>query len=298
MPNLKEVKNRISSVVSTQQITKAMKMVAAAKLRKAQDMIVKLRPYAEKLTALQHNVAASLADESISSPYLIEREAENVALVVIASDRGLCGAFNSATFKKAMSLINSELKPYRNNGKLTIIPIGKKSLDFFKRGSFHVIDKHNALLTDLSFNAANDVSQSLMNSFVAKEFDRVILVYNEFINAATQVLKSEQFLPISLDIFGEKENEKYGTDYIFEPSREELLLEIIPHSLKIMFYRAVLESNASEQGARMVAMDQATENAGELLKQLRLTYNRTRQATITREILEIVGGAEALASGK
>lgn len=298
MPSLKEVKNRISSVVSTQQITKAMKMVAAAKLRKAQDMIIRLRPYAEKLTALQNNVAASLADESFSSPFLVEREIENVALVVIASDRGLCGAFNSSTFKKAMSLIDSDLKSYRDSGRLTVIPIGKKTLDFFRRKPIPMIDQYHASLTDLSFNTVNEVAESLMNGFLEKKFDQIFLVYNEFKNAATQILKTEQFLPISLDIFGDQKDKKFGVEYIYEPNRKELLSEIIPHSLRIRFYRAILESNASEQGARMVAMDQATENAGELLKQLRLTYNRTRQATITREILEIVGGAEALAAEK
>lgn len=298
MPSLKEVKNRISSVVSTQQITKAMKMVAAAKLRKAQDMILKLRPYAEKLTALQQNVALSLAEDSISSPFVIERDVEKVALVVIASDRGLCGAFNSSTFKKAMSLIDQDLKTFKNTDALTIIPIGKKSLDFFRRRSFHVLSEYNTLLHDLSFRSVNEVAESLMASFIDGRFDRIILVYNEFKNAATQILKSEQFLPIDIDMFAGTGDKKAGVDYIYEPSRKELLSEIIPSSLKIQFYKAILESNASEQGARMVAMDQATENAGELLKQLRLTYNRTRQATITREILEIVGGAEALAAGK
>ena len=295
MPNLKEVKNRINSVVSTQQITKAMKMVAASKLRRAQDLIFQLRPYAEKLTALQKKAAMGLDEETLHiSGYTIERPINKVLIVVISSDRGLCGAFNNNTFKRTIQLIEENYKPFQESGRLTLLPIGKKARDFFKRRNYQMNSDFFDVLSDVSFDHIKTVADYLMKGFVNKEFDHIDIVYNEFKNAATQILRVEQFLPILSIEQDELGNSGYPTDYIFEPSKKELLSEIIPKSLKIQFYKTILESNASEQGARMVAMDQATENAGELLKQLRLTYNRTRQAAITREILEIVAGANAL----
>ena len=295
MPNLKEVKNRINSVVSTQQITKAMKMVAASKLRRAQDLIFQLRPYAEKLMALQKKAAKGLDEESLHiSHYTLERGINNVLIVVISSDRGLCGAFNNNTFKRTLQLIEDNYPHYQDNGNLTILPIGKKARDFFKRRNFKMNSDYFDILSDVSFDHIKNVADYIMKAFTDKKFDHVDVVFNEFKNAATQILRVEQFLPIISIEQEEVESGGYPTDYIFEPSKKELLSEIIPNSLKIQFYRYILESNASEQGARMIAMDQATENAGELLKQLRLTYNRTRQAAITRELLEIVAGANAL----
>ncbi|MGK7395675.1 MAG: ATP synthase F1 subunit gamma [Candidatus Cyclobacteriaceae bacterium M3_2C_046] len=292
MPNLKEVKNRINSVISTQQITKAMKMVAASKLRRAQDMIFQLRPYAEKLSNLQKKVTAGLDEESMLSTYTLERGEENILLVVIASDRGLCGAFNSNTFKFALNVINSEYQSQHAAGNLHIFPVGKKSVDFFRRRNFVLVNEYSDLFTDVTFDGVKEAAEYIMRAFSQGTYDKVVLIYNEFKNAATQVLQNEQFLPIAVD--DTEDVSTYPTDYIFEPDKKELLLELIPKSLKIQFYKAILESNASEHGARMLAMDQATENAGEILKQLKLTYNRTRQAAITREILEIVAGADAL----
>jgi F-type H+-transporting ATPase subunit gamma len=297
MPNLKEVKNRINSVNSTQQITKAMKMVAAAKLRKAQDAITKFRPYAKKLSMLKDNIVSSLSEEdSFTSPYIGFREMHRIMMVVIASDRGLCGAFNTATFKKAVSLIGTEYRIVNNTGELTVMPIGKKAADFFKRRSYPLNMDYVQLWQDFSFEKVSELADFLMDGYEKMMYDMVVIVYNEFKNAATQVLKEEQYLPIMSGLFVSEMG--FTADYIFEPSKDELLSELIPASLRIELYKAFLESNASEQGARMLAMEQATENAGELLKQLHLTYNRTRQATITREILEIVAGADALSSDR
>jgi len=301
MANLKEVKNRINSVVNTQQITKAMKMVAASKLRKAQDMITQMRPYAAKLVALQKKVAEGVdTDLGVVGKYTFYREPKKVLLVVISSDRGLCGAFNNNIFKRTIAVINTSYRDQFDKGNVQLLVIGKKARDFFKRRDYPMITDYFELLSDINFNGIKQVSESVMDGFLAGKYDKVEIIYNEFKNAATQILRNEQFLPIAppeeVDA-GEDIENTYPTDYIFEPSKEELLAEIIPYALKVQFYRAVLDSNASEQGARMVAMDQATENAGDLLKELRLTYNRTRQAAITREILEIVAGADALAKG-
>lgn len=301
MANLKEVKNRINSVVNTQQITKAMKMVAASKLRKAQDMITQMRPYAAKLLALQKKVAEGIdTDLGVVGKYTLHREPKKVLLVVISSDRGLCGAFNNNIFKRTVAVINQNYRDQFDKGNVQLLVIGKKARDFFKRRNFPMVTDYFELLSDINFNGVKKVAEFVMDGFLAGKYDKVEIIYNEFKNAATQILRNEQFLPIAppeeVD-FSEDSESTYPTDYIFEPSKEELLAEIIPYALKVQFYRAVLDSNASEQGARMVAMDQATENAGDLLKELRLTYNRTRQAAITREILEIVAGADALAKG-
>ncbi len=296
MANLKEVKARITSVTSTQQITKAMKMVAAAKLRKAQDKILQMRPYSKKLSGIIQNVSSTVDMESIENVYSENREPKNVLLVVVASDRGLCGAFNSNIFKHSLRVIEEKYNSQFNSGSVTILPIGKRSFEYYSKRNFNVIDEHWNQFHNLAFENVIDVADSVMKGFVEGKFDRVELIYNEFKNVATQILVNEQFLPI---VESEPKQDKgvQDMDYIFEPNKEFIFKEIIPKSLKIQFYKALLESNAAEQGARMSAMDQATENAAELLKDLRLTYNRTRQAAITKEILEIVGGAEALAQG-
>ena len=302
MANLKEVKARITSVTSTQQITKAMKMVAAAKLRKAQDRILQMRPFSRKLTGIMQNVASSVDTDTIENPYAEVRDVNKVLLIVVSSDRGLCGAFNSNIFKYTRALIESEFKDIHDRGDLTIMPIGKRSNDYFSKRGYDVINDYFHLMHELDFDHAMDAAKHVMDDFVAEKYDRVHIIYNEFKNVATQVLQLEQFLPISPQT-GEEgtevESSAYGADidYIYEPSQEFIFKEIIPKSLKIQFYKCLLESNAAEHGARMTAMDQATDNAAELLKELKLTYNRTRQAAITKEILEIVGGAEALAKG-
>jgi F-type H+-transporting ATPase subunit gamma len=294
MASLKEVRNRINSVRSTQQITKAMKMVAAAKLRRAQDTIIRMRPYAQRLSAILNDLSLALSD-TIENPYAQKREPANVLIVPITSDRGLAGAFNSNVFKTTIQLINEKYALQAKSGNLTILPIGKKSKDFFTRRGYKVVDTYSELFGSLSFEKARQAAEFAMDGFVNGKFDAVEVIYNEFKNVATQIVRQKQFLPVVPKAADEKKSQK--TDYIFEPSKEEIFKELVPKSLKVQFYEYILESNASEHGARMTAMDKATDNAGELLKQLRLTYNQTRQAAITKEILEIVGGAEALAKG-
>lgn len=293
MANLKEVKNRIQSVSSTQQITKAMKMVAAAKLRRAQDAITQMRPYVQKLTSIIGNVSKSVDTGDISTPYTEEREIESVLLVVESSDRGLCGGFNSNSFKHAKAIIAEKYAGY----DVTIMPIGRKALEHFQKRGYKVIDTYAELFGKLNFEDARSAAQFIMDEFEKKEYDQVEIIYNEFKNVATQIIRNEQFLPIKQEESDQDTGVATGTDYIIEPNEEEIFTRLIPNSLKIQFYKTLLESNASEHGARMTAMDKASENADELLKELRLTYNRTRQAAITKEILEIVGGAEALAQG-
>lgn len=290
MASLKEVKERIKSVSSTQQITKAMKMVAAAKLRKAQDRIVQLRPYSEKLGALLANVSSGNNEEGMNT-YAEVRALKRVLFVPVTSDRGLCGAFNSNIFKGVRNALKSE--EYAN-AEIEVLPIGKKSFDFFKKQQHALNDGHWEVFSDLSFDTVREAAEFAMKGFASGKYDKVVLVYNEFKNVATQIVRTEQFLPI-VEVESDDESTT-NTDYIYEPSKDFIIEELIPKSLKIQFYKAVLESNASEHGARMTAMGKATDNAGELLKELRLTYNRTRQAAITKEILEIVGGAEALAA--
>lgn len=294
MANLKEVKGRIQSVVSTQQITKAMKMVAAAKLRKAQDRILQMRPYSQKLSEIIQNVSAGQA-EGVENPYSEERHVDRVLLIIVSSDRGLCGAFNSGLFKYTRNLIADKYSSEEATGNLEILPIGRKALEFFKKRNYQVIEDYSHLMEKLNFNDARDTAEWIMSSFVNGDFDRVEILYNEFKNVATQIVRNEQFLPIQEEAGDEMD--EAAIDYIYEPNQDYIFSELVPKSLKIQFYKTLCESNASEQGARMTAMDKATENADELLKDLRLTYNRTRQAAITKEILEIVGGAEALAQG-
>ena len=293
MANLKEVKTRIGSVLSTQQITKAMKMVAAAKLRKAQDRIIQMRPYSERLSAILANVSSTLTDES-SSKYSIHRNVNKVLIIVITSDRGLCGGFNANAIKSVLSLVSTKYASQSQSDNVSYLCIGKKAFEFFKkRNAKLVAEEYHDLFHRLSFDTVKLASEFVMDSYTSGHFDVVEIVYNEFKNIATQIMRVQQFLP--LEKHASKDKIDSSIDYIFEPNKESIVKELIPKTLKIIFYKALLESNASEQGARMTAMDKATENAGDLLKELRLTYNRTRQAAITKEILEIVGGAEALA---
>ena len=291
MASLKEVRIRIKSVVSTQQITKAMKMVAASKLRKAQDNIMQLRPYIEKLGEILQNVIKE-TDEAVPSKYSEEREPNQVLIIPITSDRGLCGAFNSNIIKRVISLVEESYSDQYKNEALHIMPIGKKAYDHFRKNDYKVIEDYWDIFHQISFENVKVAAEFAMNEFVNGHYDRVILVYNEFKNVATQILRSDQFLPLVPE--NVESNSKVSADYIFEPTEEYIVQELIPQSLKIQFYKSILESYAAELGARMTAMDLATENAEELLGELRITYNRTRQAAITKEILEIVAGAEAL----
>ncbi|MFO7823246.1 MAG: ATP synthase F1 subunit gamma [Cyclobacterium sp.] len=288
MANLKEVKERINSVSSTQQITKAMKMVAAAKLRRAQDKITQMRPYSQKLSAILNNISSG-SEGSTDIVYAKERPVSKVLIVAITSDKGLCGAFNSNILKASMLSIQEKYE----GKQVTIMPIGKKAFDFFKKKDFPVISDHYQLFDDVSFEPIKKAAEAVMEAFVNGTFDQVVLVYNEFKNVATQLVVREQFLPITR-LESEEGASPSSQEYIVEPSREYIIEELVPNSLKIQFYKAILDSNASEHGARMTAMSKATDNAAELLKELKLVYNRTRQAAITNEILEIVAGANAL----
>jgi F-type H+-transporting ATPase subunit gamma len=294
MPSLKEVRLRIQSINSTQQITKAMKMVAAAKLRRAQEAIIQMRPYTQRLQTILQNISAQLEDNT-ANPFAEEREPTNVLIVVITSDRGLAGAFNTNVTKAVSLLLNGKYATQVAAGNVQLLTIGKKGNDFFARRKLSLNSDYATLFSTLNFNQVRKVSEFVMDGFLNKRFDRVELVYNEFKNVATQVIRTEQFLPI-VEVKNESQQKASTMNYIFEPSEKEIFAELIPKILKIQFYKALLESNASEHGARMTAMDKATENAKELLKDLKLVYNRSRQAAITKEILEIVGGAEALAS--
>ncbi|MEW5676584.1 ATP synthase F1 subunit gamma [Flavobacterium enshiense] len=284
MANLKEIRNRISSVSSTMQITSAMKMVSAAKLKKAQDAITAMRPYAEKLTELIQNLSASLEGD-FAGKYTQQREVKKVLVVAITSNRGLCGAFNANVLKQVRAL--SEIYGQDNVG---IFAIGKKANDALHKTNY-VIANRSDIYDDLTFDNAAHIAESLTHLFVDGEYDKIELVYNQFKNAATQVVVTEQFLPLAPL---ESKEVAASSDYIFEPSKEEIVLTLIPKSLKTQLYKAIRDSFASEHGARMTAMHKATDNATDLRNQLKLTYNKARQAAITGEILEIVGGAEAL----
>jgi F-type H+-transporting ATPase subunit gamma len=294
MANLKEVRNRIKSVSSTQQITKAMKMVSAAKLKRATNAIIQLRPYASKLKDLLANLSASLEDNT--SPYLQEREPVRILVVVVSSNRGLAGAFNANVIKAANNLIAEKYPKQLAAGNVSIVAIGKKGQEFYQRRKYNVIGNNNDLYLDLNFENTSKITEAIMQGFVNGDYDRVELVYNHFRNAAMQFLITEQLLPVPKP--EKKEEAKAANvDYILEPSQQEIVEQLIPKNIKIQLYRAVLDSNASEHGARMTAMDKATENAGELLKALKLSYNQARQAAITTELTEIVSGAAALSGG-
>ena len=285
MANLKEIRSRITSVGSTMQITSAMKMVSAAKLKRAQDAIIQMRPYANKLTELLENLSTSL-DADDGGTYSKERVIKNVLLVTITSNRGLCGGFNSYIIKSAKALMNDEYK----NVNVEVLSIGKKSSEHFTKNDFNVVSTHDTLFNDLTFENVSNVAEDIMQKFVDGNYDKVVLVYNQFKNAATQIIMNENYLPIQTS---SNEGEQIG-DYIFEPGKKEIVEELIPKSLKTQLFKAILDSHAAEHGARMTAMHKATDNASELKKDLTLTYNKARQAAITGEILEIVGGAEAL----
>lgn len=293
MPSLKETRVRIQSVISTQQITKAMKMVAAAKLRRSQDAIIQLRPYSKKLGVILNNLNTA-TDGEFESPFSEVRPVEKVLIIPVTSDRGLCGAFNSTVTKAVTALLNTEYQAQLAAGQVEIMCVGKKGLDFFTKRNFNTTDTFVGLFQGLSFEKVRKAAEYAMDGFQSKRYDKVVIVYNEFKNVATQILKTETLLPLEKVDQSEKVSQ---SNYLMEPSPAHIIGDIIPKSVKIQFFKAILESNASENGARMTAMDKATENAGELLKDLKLQYNRGRQAAITKEILEIVGGAEAL-SGK
>jgi F-type H+-transporting ATPase subunit gamma len=282
MANLKEIRNRISSVSSTMQITSAMKMVSAAKLKKAQDAITAMRPYSNKLTEILQGLSSSIDSDN---KYAQKRKVKKVLIVSITSNRGLCGGFNSNIFKKSTELANSVY----NDTDVSFVAIGKKGNDFLQK-SYNVESNHIDIFDNLNMESVSLIAESLMQMFVNEDFDKIDIVYNKFKNAATQVVVNEQFLPIS-DVEDDTNN---NLDYIFEPSKKEIIEELIPKSLKNQLFKAIRDSWASEHGARMTAMHKATDNATELRDQLKLAYNQARQAAITNEILEIVGGAEAL----
>lgn len=285
MANLKEIRGRISSISSTMQITSAMKMVSAAKLKKAQDAIVMLRPYSEKLQEIIENVSAASDADSISE-FAIEREVKKVLFIAVTSNRGLAGAFNSSVIKE-MNLQFSA----NNNVETEVLTIGKKAFDAMRKNKT-VYENHSSLFDNLSFDHVSNMTEKVMSDFKAGKFDKVYVVYNKFINAATQEVVTEQVLPIAVS--AEKASTDVNVDYIFEPGREEILKTLIPKSVKTQIFKAVLDSVASEHGARMTAMHKATDNAEALRNDLKIFYNKARQAAITNEILEIVSGAEAL----
>ena len=285
MANLKEIRNRIVSVSSTMQITSAMKMVSAAKLKKAQDAITSMRPYASTLNNLIQNLSSS-SEPDMNSPFVSVREKKSILLVAITSNRGLCGAFNSNVIKKTRQLIIEEY----SNKKVSLITIGKKGSEILgKKGK--IISTHDYIFDDLNYKKADEISKEIMDGFIKELYDEVILVYNRFKNAATQIVETETFLPIEENL---DEKSLKSPDYIFEPNQSKIVNELLPKALSIKFFKALRDSFASEHGARMTAMHKATDNATELRDQLKLTYNKARQAAITNEILEIVGGAEAL----
>jgi F-type H+-transporting ATPase subunit gamma len=291
MANLKEVRNRIVSVSSTQQITSAMKMVSAAKLRRAQDAITQMRPYASKLKDILENLSASL--DSSEGVYSKQRPLKSVLLVVITSNRGLCGGFNANVLKVASKLAREDYKGFN----VSVLCIGKKASDYFKKTDYGIIGSDmprglNELFDELTFLNVAPVAEKIMEVFAASQFDKVELVYNQFKNAAVQLTTVEQYLPVQAPI---NENKTKSTEYIFEPNKQFIVEDLIPRSLKTQLFKALLDSHAAEHGARMTSMHKATDNAGALIKELKLTYNKARQAAITNEILEIVGGAEALA---
>jgi len=284
MANLKEIRNRITSVSSTMQITSAMKMVSAAKLKKAQDAITAMRPYAEKLTEILQGLSSSMEEGGLGGEYTSQREVKKVLVVAITSNRGLCGAFNTNIIKEVKNINNKY-----SSIQVDVFAIGKKGNDVLRK-TFNVIDNKSEVFDNLTFNNVADIANILTDKFISREYDKIEIVYNHFKNAATQIIKTEQFLPLAPI----KNTVASTADYIFEPTKEEIILTLIPKALKTQLYKGIRDSFASEHGARMTAMHKATDNATDLRNQLKLTYNKARQASITNEILEIVGGAEAL----
>ena len=293
MPSLKDIKLRINSIRTTQKTTKAMKMVSAAKLRKAQDTLMRLRPYANKLNALSGRLVASLEGTDFVNEYAdASRQVEKVLVVVVSSNRGLCGAFNSAICKVGQAAIEGDQGQWQQAGRLEVMAVGRKAQEFYSKRGYRMVSPARDVFTPVTFEGCAQVAQQLMDGYAAGRWDRVVLVYNEFKNAMAQNRIVSQFLPMTVAAGAEA-----GGDYLYEPGREEILTDLIPQILRMRFYRAVLESNMGEHSARMMAMDNATENAEELLDALKLSYNKARQASITKELIEIVSGAEALHNG-
>jgi F-type H+-transporting ATPase subunit gamma len=292
MANFKAIRIRITSVKSTKQITAAMKMVSAAKLRRAQDKIVRLRPYAKKLHEILVGLSQSLADSEIENVYGRISSPDKILIVVITSNRGLCGAFNSNVIKEARRIVSEKYLDQFNRGDVIFLNIGKKGYDYLRKQKLKLLPERNSIFNELTFDTVNVVAEDVMLRFVSGEFDRVELIYNQFKNAAVQTLTDEPFLPVETVVPGTET--PVVTDYIYEPAREEIVRELIPKSLKIQFYKAVLDSFVAEHGARMTAMHKATDNATGMIRELTLQYNKARQAAITNQILEVVSGAEAL----
>jgi len=295
MANLKEVRIRITSVNSTRQITSAMKMVSASKLRRAQNAIIGMRPYAQKLTSIMQNLTNDLDGSSDEGVYAADRGEHKVLIVTITSNRGLCGAFNSNIVKSAINLIENKYTAQYKKGNVELMCIGKKGADGLISAGYKPIDIITDIFDSLSFDNTIPIAEELMQLFSNRDYDKIVLIYNQFKNAAVQLLQEEQFLPVidkkddSVDV-----KEEVQANFIFEPNKADILEALVPKAIKVQLYKALLDSFASEHGARMTAMHKATENADEMLKNLKLTYNKARQAAITNEILEIVGGAEAL----
>ncbi len=290
MPNLKDIKTRIESVKTTRQVTSAMKMVSAAKLKKAQDNIAKVRPYADKLNDIVFNIVNSL-DEGYHIPLAQNREADRVLVVMISSNRGLCGGFNSSIVKEVNNLVRNTYSSHFKNGFIDVVSIGSQGQKLLNSAGIKCVKEFNDIYNDVNFKSVEAISKGLINDFLSKTYDKVILVYNEFVNAVVQNVSVSQFLPLELP----KPDHSYATEYLYEPNQRELINELVPMTLKTMFFKAILESVASEHGARMTSMHKATDNATDLIGDLELSYNKARQASITNEILEIVSGAEALA---
>ena len=290
MANLKDLRTRINSVKSTRQITSAMKMVAAARLRKAQNRIIQLRPYANKL----HKLISTLSNnhnEEEDNNYSTVRDEEKILIILVTSNRGLCGAFNSVAIKNALYLADDVYKSQLNKGNVHFLAIGKKGANYLKQKKYNLVDSKNELFDSLSFETVAPLAENIMKQFINEEYDKIELVYNQFKNAAVQNITTEQFLPV---VINEEEEGKHLPFYIFEPDKERIILELIPKSLKIQFYKAIIDSFVAENGARMTAMHKATDNATEMIRDLNLEYNKARQSAITKELLDIVGGAEAL----
>ena len=291
MANLKEIRTRITSVKTTRQVTSAMKMVSAAKLKKAQDAILQIRPYAEKLSGLLSALSSAL-DNTADSVFTVQRNPDKVLIVLVSSNRGLCGGFNSYITKKAILLAKTKYKNQLNSGNLDFIVIGKQAGKILRSYQIKIQGEKNYLFDNLNFEHVSGEVKAIMADFVSGKYDRVELVYNKFVNAASQELVSEQFLPVLPAVADQ--NKRSNTDYIYEPSLENIVAELIPRSLAIQFYKALLDSHAAEHGARMTAMHKATDNASDLIDELTLTFNKARQAAITNAILEVTNGAEAL----
>lgn len=292
MANLKVIRTRITSVKSTRQITSAMKMVSAAKLRKAQDRIVRFRPYAEKLHEILVGLTSSLADSDEESVYGRISSPDKVLIVMVTSNRGLCGGFNANVVRETRRQVNEVFYDQYGKGNLWFVAVGKKGYDFLKKQKVNILEEDNSVFNHLTFENVSVIAMRIMEAFVEKKFDKVVIIYNQFKNAAVQKLTVENFLPV--ENVTDQKAAAQNIDYIYEPGKEEIVKDLIPKSLKLQFYKAVLDSFVAEHGARMTAMHKATDNATQLIRELTLQYNKARQSAITNQILEVVSGAEAL----